>query len=209
MTVYIIKRRGDETGLVKVGFSADLTRRLKDMSTSSPEGFDVIRQYDGYLDLEAEIHDLLQSKKVSGEWFLIEPADLDACDHLSNIHVPTHKSPSPFPTADDEYSDNIVLETRFYLNELVKREWQGMGDTVEMARDRLMDSLGIQRSYGFRLWSKFKELNDVSGDAYRSLRLAYALALRSEGRMNDNQYRFLRTLGLVGKKSSSERGGDQ
>ncbi len=196
MTVYIIRRAGDDSGLCKIGFTSNIQRRMKDISIGCPEGLVIVREYDATRQFEAKLHQALNEHCVSGEWFLLGEECLAECDRLAT-EARTYQhyridvlTPSP----DDEYSENIVLETRFYLNELVKREWRGMGDTQELARDRVMDRIEIPRSYGFRLWSKYRELNDVSGEAYRSMRLAYALTLRFEGRLNEYQAKFLKTI---------------
>lgn len=194
MTVYIVKRKGDHSGLMKIGFTRNIARRMKDMSVSNPEGFDVVRQYEGGRKLEADLHKAMVLNCMCNEWFTLNQEALDACDIIASVAKPDEEFTSPIPTPDDEYHENIVIETRFYLNELVKREWRGMGDTVEQARDRVMIRLGIPTTYGFRLWLKFKELNDVSGEAYRSLRLAYAHALMAENRINENQASFLKSI---------------
>jgi len=190
--VYIIRRSGDDSGLCKIGYTANLERRLRDISIGCPEGLHVLRQYSASRQFEMKLHEAMGEFRVSGEWFILRDEHLRICDSLASISVVSEPtSPSPTPQPDDEYSENIVLETRFYLNELVKREWRGMGDTQELARDRVMDRIGIATSYGFRLWSKFSELNDVSGEAYRALRVAYALSLKAEGCLNDHQAKFL------------------
>lgn len=195
MTVYIIRRVGDESGLSKIGYTANIERRLKDISIGCPEGLRLVRKYPGTRQFEARLHDVLDEHRVSGEWFMLQDAHLVQCDSLAMEAIEQElNGQSSIPEPDDEYSENIVLETRFYLNELVKREWRGMGDSQESARDRVMDRLGVPRSYGFRLWSKLSELNDVSGEAYRSLRLAYALCLEAEDRLNDHQSNFLRMI---------------
>lgn len=192
MAVYVIKRRGDTSGLVKIGFTNNVDRRLKDLSTATPEGFDVLYVFDGGRSLEAHLHELLSGSRVVGEWFQLTEYARSIIEATNDASDGDERRRSPIPTPDDEFSVNIVLETRFYLNELVKREWKGMGDTVEAARDRVMDACGADRSYGFRLWSKFHELNDVSGNVYREIRLHFALALHAEGNLTAHQERFLK-----------------
>lgn len=195
MPVYVIRRKHDEGGLVKIGFTNNVERRLYDLATATPEGFDVLHTFKSGRTMEAKLHEYFAAHRVSREWFRLSAEQISSLKRFEEIYDEYEGRQSPIPCADDEYSENIVLETRFYLNELVKREWRGMGDTIEAARDRVMDVSGIDRSYGFRLWSKFSELSDVSGAVYRSLRLAYALALKAEGNINVNQAKFLLIVG--------------
>lgn len=78
MTVYFIRRKGDPSGLIKIGLTSDLSRRLASMETTIPEGIDLLVAIDGGEPVEAHFHALFRDSRVSGEWF-VPSADLLAC----------------------------------------------------------------------------------------------------------------------------------
>lgn len=194
MTVYVIKRRDDESGLVKIGFTENLDRRLYDFSTAFPEGFDIVHKIESGRAFEKHLHKIFEGQRVAREWFNLSAHDIQAIAEMDATAWPSTSSKPPYPTPDDEFSEDIVRESRFYLNELVRREWAGMGDTIEAARDRVMVSCELPVSQGVRLWHKSEAMKDVSGQVYRNLRLKYAYCLKAEGRLNDNQARFIKTI---------------
>jgi hypothetical protein len=190
MTVYVIRRKNDESGLVKIGVTKQpLNKRLSNMATSSPEGFDVLHELDGGADLELTLHTAFEAKREKREWFRLSEDDLAAIPLVQDR--PQNLRQRHIPSPSDVDGDSIVFEARYYLNELVKREWRGIGDSVEDARDRVMTECGHLPSYGFRLWHKYTELSDVSGEVYRCLRLRFAMLLMSEGMLDEPQTRFL------------------
>lgn len=199
MTVYVIKRRNDESGFVKIGFTENLAQRLHSFGTAFPEGFDVVHEIDAGRAFEKHLHRTFQSQRVAREWFDLSPEDIQAIARMDTTVWPSNASKPPYPTPDDEFSEDIVRESRFYLNELVRREWTGMGDTIEAARDRVMVSCELPVSQGASLWHKSAAMKDVSGQVYRNLRLKYAYCLKAEGRLNDNQARFIKTIERTAK----------
>jgi hypothetical protein len=193
MSVYVIRRSGNTSGLVKIGFAADVDQRIAAMLTAAPEGIDVIYALEGDRNLERTLHQHFAAKRAKREWFSLTDEELQSIPQIK-ANIEKEYKQRQLPTPADEFSDNIILETRFYLNELMKREWRGIGDPFSDVADRVMDSCELDRSYGFRLLQKYQEMKDVSGEAYRCLRLAYAIKLREEGELNDNQGSFLRTM---------------
>lgn len=195
MTVYFIRRKGDQTGPIKIGFAKSLDRRLKEFATATPEGFDVIAAIDCGRGVERQLHKDLADYCVGGEWFAPSIDVMVAIEKVKNgsyASFDNHHGPRPIiaePVA--ELVASIVDETRFYLNELVKREFCGAGDTISAARDRVMITLGLSVSYGATLWNKSQGLSDVQGEVYRVLRLNYALAVEREGTINEMQRRHL------------------
>lgn len=76
-------------------------------------------------------------------------------------------------TMHRENTMNAVAETYHYLNELTKRAHRGRHDTWSAARDRVAKEAGVARSYCKRVWDRYSEMKDVSGNAYRALRASY------------------------------------
>ncbi len=69
--------------------------------------------------------------------------------------------------------NTALHEANFYLNELVRMHHRGRGDTLGAARDRAAREAGVPRSYAKRIWDRLDTMKDVSGEAYRKLRIAY------------------------------------
>jgi hypothetical protein len=192
MTVYFVRRKNDPTGYIKIGFTrGTVERRLRDMASATPGGFDVLAEIEGGPVVERSLHNLFEADRVDGEWFRPSPgllaaiADAGAGNALAIVDQIVEKQRLAHPVPEDEFSDNIVRETRFYLNELVKREWRGMGDSVEAARDRLMARLGLHSNQGARLWNRAEDMKDVPGETYRCLWLAYCLSAEADGTIAD------------------------
>lgn len=202
MSVYVIRRCGDTSGLVKIGYSVDIQKRVAAMMTSAPEGFDLIHALNGDRNLERTLHQHFAAKRTTREWFDLTDEEISSIPGIK-ARIDRDYEQRHIPTAADEFSENIIFETRFYLNELLKREWRGIGDSVSDAADRVMDDCQLDKSYGFRLLQKYQDMKDVSGEAYRRLRLAYAIKLREEGALNGNQQSFLATLVRTYKKNPS------
>lgn len=69
MTVYFIKRNGDAVGLIKIGYTSDLSMRLMNYKTAVPEGCEILCTVPGGRDLESYIHTAFDCDRVAGEWF--------------------------------------------------------------------------------------------------------------------------------------------
>jgi hypothetical protein len=67
MPVYLIRSGSD--GLVKIGFSETVHKRLTKMQVGSPDKLTVLRILDGGKELEAALHARFKSYRVRGEWF--------------------------------------------------------------------------------------------------------------------------------------------
>lgn len=76
----------------------------------------------------------------------------------------------------EEVMSTAVTEASFYLNELTRIHHRGRGDTLSAARDRAARFAGVERTYAKRIWDRWQSMTDVSGEAYRKLRLAYERA---------------------------------
>lgn len=63
---------------VKIGYTADLNMRLKQLSTASPTGIDVLAVYevDDGSKFERIWHSRFNIKRCQGEWFLLSEHDV-------------------------------------------------------------------------------------------------------------------------------------
>lgn len=90
--------------------------------------------------------------------------------------------------ARDNSSGNQPMSTaaaksRRMLEALVIAHHRGPTDTWTAARDRAAKAAGIERTYATRLWSRWQEMKDVSGEVLIRLSAAYvALCEASENK---------------------------
>ncbi|MBB3997231.1 hypothetical protein [Aureimonas pseudogalii] len=74
-----------------------------------------------------------------------------------------------------------VAHSRRMLVALTVAHHRGPADTWTAARDRAARAAGIDRTYAARIWSRWQDMKDVSGEALMRLSGAYvALCERSE-----------------------------
>ena len=73
--VYLI---GSDNGLVKIGITKNIRKRFRALEKSSPVEIKIIgiKSTPDKRTLESELHDMFQSKRVNGEWFLLDKADM-------------------------------------------------------------------------------------------------------------------------------------
>ena len=86
--VYII--RNENSKIVKIGKSLNLTSRLNNFKTSFGSGLILVGFFycENYNDLENQLHKKFFDKKVSGEWFdLSEQQILDCIDENNGVFV--------------------------------------------------------------------------------------------------------------------------
>ncbi len=76
---------------------------------------------------------------------------------------------------------SAVAHGRKMLIDLVVANHRGPADTWTAARDRTAKQIGIERTYAARMWNRWSEMKDVSGEALMRLSAAYvAMCQRSE-----------------------------
>jgi predicted transcriptional regulator len=71
--VYFAQVRGRADSAIKIGWSADVRRRLDDLATASPEPLTIIAALPGGRDLEARMHARFAAHRGQGEWFEAAP----------------------------------------------------------------------------------------------------------------------------------------
>ncbi|MCP4336644.1 MAG: hypothetical protein GY679_02205 [Mycoplasma sp.] len=65
--VYFIGNQ--EEGNVKIGFSTDVNRRIKELQTSSPSKLKILKTFPGDISKERELHERFKEYRIKGEWF--------------------------------------------------------------------------------------------------------------------------------------------
>lgn len=75
--------QGAETGLIKIGYSTDPERRLRDLTTMSPDQITVLATFRGAVSDERKLHKRFKKHRAHGEWFKPAKPILDYIDTLS------------------------------------------------------------------------------------------------------------------------------
>lgn len=207
MAVYFIRRCTDPEGLIKIGFTRNVRARVKSLSTATPGGVELLASCEGGAQKEHDLHRRYASDRVDGEWFRPSAAVISA---VASAQTDPHQLEEPGKSRtksylvqpDDEFSPDIVCESRFYLNELVKREWRGVGDSPEEARNRVAAKHGLSSEKLRKIW--YALVRSVDGDTYRVLSNEYARALHNEGRAEARHLKLLRLQQFFADKWASE-----
>lgn len=204
MTVYFVRRKDDASGPIKIGFTRKLDARLQQLNSEYPGGVELLASCKGGAALEGAIHRRLADHRIDGEWFQAAPAVLNVL-RAAKTGIPEADDPVTRDRVlpEDEFAKDIRIETRFYLNELMKREWRGYGDSLEGARDRVLDRIGVARSQGKALFHRLQSIKTVSGDVYRLLNLAYCEALYAEGKAEARHLNVLKATHNLGQRLRS------
>jgi hypothetical protein len=195
MGVYFIRRTSDSDGLIKVGFTRNVAARMQSLSTATPGGVELLASCAGDASVERRLHRELATDHVDGEWFrptaavMAEVAKAKASPDPFEERGPDRQK-SHLVAPEDEFSDDIRVESRFYLNELVKREWRGVGDTPEEARIRVAEWFGLSPEKCRKIW--YGMASRVDGDTYRILNNEYARTMNAEGRAEPRHIEILR-----------------
>jgi hypothetical protein len=76
-TYFIIENEDNEKHRIKIGSSKDPGKRIRELQTGNPRKLAIM----GWIecenqDLEKSLHKKYEKKKLNGEWFTIEPADV-------------------------------------------------------------------------------------------------------------------------------------
>lgn len=75
MYLYVI---GNCTNKQKIGFSANVEKRLKSLQTGNPDKLEIHHKIlckGNHRELEKKIHQELSYKRLSGEWFSMTPEE--------------------------------------------------------------------------------------------------------------------------------------
>lgn len=107
------------SGLLKVGKTTDLEKRLKHYKTHNPS-FKVIYTYEA--DVEKEIHEALKSYKVRNEWFDVpEPLIYSTIRFLEEGKT---LKPVPFSRLSDEQKAQALELTPFSRIVITDKGWR-------------------------------------------------------------------------------------
>lgn len=208
MAVYFIRRNLDPDGLIKIGFTRNVSARLQTLSTATPGGVELLASCAGDAAVEHSLHREHAAHRVDGEWFHPTTEVMAAVAKAKTSPDPFNEKGPARPKShlvapEDEFSGDICVESRFYLNELVKREWRGVGDTAEEARIRIAKRFGLSPEKTRKIW--YSIIASIDGDTYRVLSNEYARAMNAEGRATAVHLERLRLERYFQEKREMER----
>lgn len=89
--------------------------------------------------------------------------------------------------------NTALREAKGWYTSLLEAYHMGRGDREKAVRGRISDETGVPESYLFRLQYKFNEMRDISGEAYRRIKLGYEeLCERNEAAAREYEARRIR-----------------
>lgn len=98
--VYFIQ--GESGGPIKIGYTTDIERRLKDLQTGYPDILKLLMAFRGNQEYEKALHKQLQPYRLSGEWFKPDPAIYKKMNELSALNLEIkHRRSKPKTTWND------------------------------------------------------------------------------------------------------------
>lgn len=138
MKVYFARAVGGQ--LVKIGFSEDVARRMRNLALSFEDGIEVLATCDGGREVEAAYHRVLANWRHEGEWF--HPNE---CLDAIVAELSKGVAPVVFPRrkrTEVEGESPIDADRRMakaILGRLLSRE--PAGTTISMAIERAYETL--------------------------------------------------------------------
>lgn len=84
--VYLV--RGELTGLYKIGIANDVSRRLAELQSGSPDDLRLVSKIDGGRAVEQQLHRRFAALRVRGEWFRLGVAELEAFRQADTGSIP-------------------------------------------------------------------------------------------------------------------------
>jgi len=124
--IYFVGNR--DLGIVKIGYTTKLKRRMASLRTGSPVPIKLFAVIFADASLETRLHEHFKSSRKHGEWFTIS-ADLEHCiDDIKNQRVPDCVPAGLVPTRDeriDILAEEVVrdnAENRDFYRSIERRE---------------------------------------------------------------------------------------
>ncbi|WP_027685084.1 GIY-YIG nuclease family protein [Rhizobium leguminosarum] len=180
MTVYFIRRKGDPQGLIKIGVSINLDRRLYAMQTSNPEGFDLLCAVEGGKGIETYFHERFADDRVTREWFKPSTELLELASKLERVGV----------SAIPEFArgvDDVGMTpsgSSANVNEAAKCLEYMADRRVRHGADLEAAYLAIAGECGITFWAVkhiiSKRAKSLSVDKFDGIKRAYLNCLREE-----------------------------
>lgn len=145
------------SGAVKIGWTADLPRRTKNIQCGSHEPIDIVTSLHGDASLEAHFHQRFAEDRIHGEWFRASPELLDL---IRRIKAGLYQAPCGFqPETPSKQGLDLKLAGRQTLGEA--RELIGviagplaMGEKVKTTLGRVAVATGLRERRIRAIWHR-------------------------------------------------------
>jgi len=180
MTVYFITRRNDPDKLIKIGVSVNVQRRVYNMTTAHPEGFDILAVIDGGKETESYLHERFSRDRVLREWF--KPTDglyrlISEIERIGIHALPEFVREEAFLPSAETHSSAGVSEATRCLQYMIERHDRFASDIQTSYRD-------IAVECGVTFWG-LKHLisgraKGVAIEKFESIKRAYLNHLHEE-----------------------------
>lgn len=88
MIIYLISSELNNDTLYKIGITRrDVTKRLKQLKTGNPATLSVVKTFESKWasKIESNLHSSYQTKNINGEWFKLEPNDVEGFEKRCQI----------------------------------------------------------------------------------------------------------------------------
>ena len=103
----------------KIGMTiGDANKRLKEIQNMNPRKLEVLYQQHTpwAYDYEHLIHELFDKKRVRGEWFILQPADIETIKDIMNDKIYARVGPASFIKKQDGKPSHIRRVPNIYLD---------------------------------------------------------------------------------------------
>lgn len=175
MTIYFARPRLD-TGKVKIGFTTDVRKRIKGLSTAVPGGLELLATIDGGLKEEKYLHDKFAELCIGGEWFhYAEPIRkfvrdiLDGKDGL----IPFRTNEEPWVRKTAEFADEAVAASCEMVKLILDAECKGAGDNLHQVMRRVQKKYGLSMHLMRRL--RYRDMKDIRAGEFLHIKSVYEL----------------------------------
>jgi len=101
----------------KIGMTiGDANKRIKEIQTMNPRKLDVLyQQHTSWAwDYEHLLHELFEKKRVRGEWFMLEPADIQTIKDIMNDKIYARVGPRAFIKKQDGKPSHVRRKANIY-----------------------------------------------------------------------------------------------
>lgn len=173
MTSVIYFMRAGTTGSIKIGWTADLPRRVQNLQGATDQALEVLATFPGDAELEAHFHDRFAEHRVSGEWF--KPAD-ELLTLIESIRAGGYVAPvgyAPAARLPAAFNERAATEAvRAEARKLVRiLAGDGrLGEQVATALGRVATVTGLAARRVRALWhGEVRNISAVEMDRLRSV----------------------------------------
>ncbi len=135
------------SGHYKIGRTNNVESRIRAIQTSNPSSIELIVYFhsDDNVSLEKELHCLFSSKRVNGEWFMLDNNDIDLLKSRDKAILGEHKKPMFYIRHDALFriatNENLTPDSKRVFAVLIKN--LSIGNIFNISQKEISDELAI------------------------------------------------------------------